>query len=85
MRSFKPYLISAAVIAAALTALLLNNKDIGTFIGTFDVLVFIPIMTAILVSGNAHMPSELGIYIGYFIQWFVVGVAIGARIFPRFN
>lgn len=77
--SFKPYLVSAAVFAAALTALVLN-KDIGTFIGTFDVLLFIPIMTAILISGNAHMQSELGIYLGFFIQWFIVGLAIGALV-----
>ena len=79
MRSFKPYLVTAAAFAAVLTALVLN-KDIGTFIGQFDVLVFIPIVTAILISGNAHMPSEFGIYLGFLIQWFIVGVAIGALV-----
>jgi hypothetical protein len=77
--SFKPYLLGATVFAAALTALALN-EDIASFIGQFDLLVFVPIMMAILIGGNVHMPSALGAYLGFFIQWFVVGIAVGAVI-----
>ena len=79
MRSFKPYLIGAAAFALLLTALIMN-KDVGAFIGKFDLLVFIPIVIAILISGNAHAPSEFGIYLGFFIEWFTLGIALGALV-----
>ena len=56
------------------------NKDVATLIGRFDVLVFVPIMTFVLISGNVHMPSDFGIYLGFFIQWFIVGIVVGALV-----
>ncbi len=56
------------------------NGHVANFIGHFDVLVFLPILMAILVSGNVHQPSELGIYVGFFIQWFIVGLAVGTIV-----
>jgi hypothetical protein len=79
VRSFKPYLISAIAFAALFTALIMN-KGVGAFVGKFDILVFVPVVTAILISGNAHAPSEFGIYLGFFIEWFIVGVALGAVV-----
>lgn len=81
MRSFKPYLLGATVFAAVLTVLAMND-DVAAFIGKFDVLIFIPIVTAILISNNAHMPSEVGIYLGFFIQWFIVGLAVATLVWP---
>jgi hypothetical protein len=79
VRSFKPYLLSVTVFAGVLTVLAMND-DVAAFIGKFDILIFIPIVTAILISNNAHMPSEVGIYLGFFIQWFIVGIAVAALV-----
>jgi hypothetical protein len=77
--SFKPYLLTAAAFAIALTVLAIN-EDIAQFLGQFDALVFIPIIVSIVVSGNVHMPSAIGAYLGFFIQWFILGIAIGAIV-----
>ncbi|HEY3077063.1 MAG TPA: hypothetical protein VGJ74_17980 [Burkholderiales bacterium] len=79
MRSFKPYLLAAAAFAIGLTLLALN-EGIATFFGQFEALVFIPIIMSILVSGNVHVPSMVGVYLGFFIQWFILGLAIGAVV-----
>ena len=79
MRSFRPYLLSATAFAVVLTALAMN-KDVATLIARFDALVFVPIMMSILISGNVHMPSEFGIYLGFFIEWFIVGIAVSALV-----
>jgi putative effector of murein hydrolase LrgA (UPF0299 family) len=79
VRSFKPYLLGATAFAVVLTALAMN-KDVATLIARFDVLVFVPIMTSVLISGNVHMPSDFGIYLGFFIQWFIVGIVVGALV-----
>jgi len=79
VRSFKPYLLAATAFAIVLTLLALN-EDIAVFLGQFDALVFIPIILSLVVSGNVHMPSMVGVYLGFFIQWFILGIAIGAVV-----
>jgi hypothetical protein len=79
VRSFKPYMLSATAFAVILTVLVIN-KDIAAFVSQFDVLVFVPIVMGILLSGNAHMPSAFGAYLGFFIQWFVLGLALAAVV-----
>jgi len=63
VRSFKPYLLAATAFAIVLTLLALN-EDIAVFLGQFDALVFIPIILSVVVSGNVHMPSMAGVYLG---------------------
>ena len=36
-------------------------------------LLAIPVTVAIAVSGNAHQPSETGMWIGLFLQWTAIG------------
>ena len=79
MRSFRPYLLAAVACAVALTVLALN-EDVVQFLGQFDALVLIPTIVSFVVSGNVHMPSTIGAYLGFFIQWFILGLAIGAIV-----
>ena len=79
MRSFTPYLVGATVFAVILTVLAIN-KDIVALIARFDALILVPLMMAIAVSGNVHQPSEVGLLLGFLVQWFFVGLAGGALL-----
>jgi hypothetical protein len=74
MRSFKYYAIGAAIFAVAATIACVLSKE--TFFSSFDAFVLLPIFLAIVFSGNVHQPSDLGMYLGLFLNWFIVGLAV---------
>jgi hypothetical protein len=39
-------------------------------------LIFLPLTIAITVSGNVHQPSEVGVWVGLFVQWTTIGVVL---------
>ena len=41
-------------------------------------LLWLPLAIAIAISGNAHDPSQLGVWIGLAIQWTTIGVGLFA-------
>ncbi|MDO8540848.1 MAG: hypothetical protein Q7S40_10470 [Opitutaceae bacterium] len=50
----------------------LPPKPIPKVVETF--LLWVPISAAILVSGNAHAPSEVGLWLGLVVQWTAIGL-----------
>jgi len=69
-------LYAYGAVAFALIATVVSAQFHGFLNAVMDVyaLAFVPLVIAILISGNAHMPSEFGFYIGFFLEWFLVAL-----------
>jgi hypothetical protein len=78
MRSFRTYALSAVVFAIGVTAACALIKPLAQFLGSFDALVFIPIVFAVGISGNPHAPPTFLIYLGLFVQWLLVGMLLAS-------
>ena len=82
MRPLRLYALGA--VGFALIATIVSAQ----FAAVMDVyaLVIVPLLLAMLITGNAHNPSALGFYVGFFfLEWFIVGmiVAIVLRAIDR--
>src|SRR6185436_2260060 len=71
-------LYACGAVAFALIATVTSAQFPGFLNAVMDVyaLAFVPLVIAILISGNAHMPSEFGFYIGFFLEWLVVSLIV---------
>lgn len=41
---------------------------------------FPSVIFGIIISGNVHQPNEIAVYIGSWIQWFIISFLISSRI-----
>jgi hypothetical protein len=41
----------------------------------------LPVILGVLLGRNVHQPSDFGVYLGFFIQWFVVGYLLSVLVF----
>jgi len=72
------YALGALIFAAfATTACILSG---GAFFSSFEGFIILPLILGIVISGNAHQPSAFGIYLGLFLQWLLVGLAVAAAL-----
>lgn len=46
---------------------------------------FLPAIAGILVAENAHEPSAVAIWVGFCLQWGLLGYGIGVLIFRKTN
>ena len=74
MRPLRLYALGAVVFA--LIATIISAQFAAFLNAVMDVyaLAIVPLLLAILISGNAHNPSEFGFYLGFFLEWFIVGM-----------
>jgi hypothetical protein len=76
MRPFRFYALNAALIA--LVATIVSTQFAGLLDSAMDVyaIAIVPIVFAILISGNAHSPSEFGLYVGFFLEWLIICLVV---------
>jgi hypothetical protein len=75
MPTFGAYLRLTALVALALsTACLLFNPILSTLL-SHHVLGFVPKSLA-LALGTVHSPSYLGLFVGLFLEWVVLGLLV---------
>jgi hypothetical protein len=73
MASFKPYVLRVAVLALLVTAVCLLIDPAWRWLLSFEPVGFIPKALAITLGG-VHSPSFLGLFLGVFLELFVVGM-----------
>jgi len=72
MAAFKSCASRAAIFAACVTALSLLSDPLWQWLVSLHVVGYPPKMLAVLLGG-VHNPSLIGLFAGFFLEWFVVG------------
>ena len=74
MAAFKSYARRAAIFATCITALSLLSDPLWQWLVSLDVVGYPPKILAVLLGG-VHNPSLIGLFVGFFIEWFVICAA----------
>jgi hypothetical protein len=80
MRPLKVYAFGAMVFAIVATVVSAQFASFLNAVMDVYLLAYVPLVLAILISGNAHNPSEVGFYVGFFLEWFVVGLVVALAL-----
>ena len=78
MRPLPIYALNAALVALVATVLSWQFSSLLDQAMDVYAVAFLPIVVAILISGNAHAPSEFGLYLGVFLDWLIICLAVAA-------
>jgi hypothetical protein len=77
MRPFQPYLARAALFSLGATALPLLSREATGFVLSIDVVAYVPRVLA-LSLGSVHAPSYAGLFIGLFVEWFLLAIVVAS-------
>ena len=80
MHPLRLYALGAVVFA--LIATMISAQFVAFLNAVMDVyaLAIMPLLLGILISGNAHNPSEFGFYVGFFLEWLIVGLVAAVAV-----
>jgi hypothetical protein len=84
-------LISRDGVHAGCVLLWLDNQRGGSVSGFlplppalpnfWSALNTLPLILGVLLGRNVHQPSDFGVYVGFFLQWFIVGYLLSVLVF----
>ena len=76
MRPFRIYALWAVLFALIATIACTQFEGFLDSVMDIYAVAILPLMFAILISGNAHNPSEFGLYVGFFLDWLIIGLVV---------